>query len=152
MNKITPFLWFDNNVDEALDFYTSIFTNSKVIHKTPGEGGKTQWAELELEGQELLLLDGGPEYHFTEAFSLFVQCAGQEEVDQYWNALTTNGGSEGQCGWLKDKFGLSWQIIPKQFSEMMAGDDEEKVGRMMQAMFKMKKLDIAELKKAYDGK
>ena len=108
MQKITPCLWFDSQAEEAANFYVSIFKNSKITHVTPGQNGKAQWVSFILEEQEFMALNGGPYYKFTEAISFFVSCENQEEVDYFWNKLTSDGGSEGQCGWLKDKFGLSW--------------------------------------------
>jgi predicted 3-demethylubiquinone-9 3-methyltransferase (glyoxalase superfamily) len=142
--KITPFLWFDNNAQDAVKFYTSIFKNSKVIQLNP------MVSTFELEGQRLMALNGGPIFKFTEAISLHVACETQEEVDYYWNALLRDGGKESQCGWLKDKYGLSWQIVPNILSELMSGPDQKKSEKVMQAMLKMVKLDIDALKKAYD--
>jgi predicted 3-demethylubiquinone-9 3-methyltransferase (glyoxalase superfamily) len=154
MQKITPFLWFDNNAEEALNFYTSIFKNSKISDVSrygeggPGQAGTVMTATLELEGQKIMILNGGPEFKFNESFSLFVSCKGQAEVDELWEKLTADGGSESQCGWLKDKFGLSWQIIPTALGELMGSPDREKAGRVMQAMFKMQKIDIKTLQEA----
>ena len=156
MKKITPFLWFDDKAEEAANFYTSIFKNSKIGSISRyGEGGPAPagtaiMATFELEGQEFMALNGGPHYNFTPAISLFVDCKTQAEVDDLWEKLS-EGGEEGQCGWLTDKFGLSWQIIPSAFGEMMSDEDPEKSGRVMQAMLQMTKLDISLLKKAYDG-
>jgi predicted 3-demethylubiquinone-9 3-methyltransferase (glyoxalase superfamily) len=154
--KITPFLWFDGNAEEAINFYTSTFKNSKIItihrypDEVPGMGGKVMTAVFQLEGQEFMALDGGPQFKFTEAISLYVDCANQEEVDHLWNQLSAHKEAE-QCGWLKDKFGLSWQILPRALGELMGDQDPAKAGRVMQAMLKMKKIDIAELEKAYRG-
>jgi predicted 3-demethylubiquinone-9 3-methyltransferase (glyoxalase superfamily) len=148
MQKITPFLWFDGQAEEAANFYVSLFPDSKILWKTAGADGKTQWLSFELNGQAFNALNGGPVFKFTEAISFFVNCEGQEEVDKYWNALTANGGSEGQCGWLKDKYGLSWQIIPTALSRLLGDPDHAKAGRVMQAMLKMKKIVIADLEKA----
>jgi predicted 3-demethylubiquinone-9 3-methyltransferase (glyoxalase superfamily) len=156
MSKITPFLWFDDNAEEALEFYCSVFKNSKVLNTSRyGEGaprpaGMVMMANLELEGQELILLNGGPEFKFTEAFSLFVSCDGQDEVDWYWSQLSA-GGEESQCGWLKDKFGLSWQIVPADLGKYLGGPDPAGAQRAMQAMLQMRKLDIAALRRVYDG-
>jgi len=156
MNKITPFLWFDNQAEEAMNLYSSIFKNFKIINVSRyGEGapvpaGTVMSATIELEGQTLMLLNGGPMYKFNESISLFVSCETQEEVDELWGKLTANGGEEGQCGWLKDKFGLSWQIIPTALGEMMGDPDPEKAGRVMQAMFQMKKIDVPALRRAYN--
>jgi len=141
--KITPFLWFDNNAQEAVKFYTSIFKNSKIIQLNP------MVSTFELESLRLMALNGGPNFKFTEAISLYVSCKTQQEVDYYWNALLGEGGKESQCGWLKDKYGLSWQIVPDILGELMSDPDPKKSERVMQAMLKMIKLDIEGLKKAY---
>jgi predicted 3-demethylubiquinone-9 3-methyltransferase (glyoxalase superfamily) len=143
--KITPFLWFDNNAEEAIKFYASIFKNSKIIQLNP------MVSTFELEGQRMMALNGGPNFKFSEAISLYVACETQEEVDYYWNALLHEGGRESQCGWLKDKYGLSWQIVPNILAELLSGPDPGKSEKVMQAMLKMVKLDIKGLKKAYDG-
>ena len=148
VQKITPFLWFDKEAEDAAKFYTSIFKNGKITHVTPGPGGIAMWVLFELEGQTFYALNGGPQYKFTEAISFFVDCDTQEEVDNFWNKLTADGGEESQCGWLKDKYGLSWQIVPKRLSELLGDPDHEKAGRVMQAMLKMKKIIIADLEKA----
>jgi predicted 3-demethylubiquinone-9 3-methyltransferase (glyoxalase superfamily) len=150
MPKITPFLWFDNNVEEAANFYTSLFKNSKVLIVNR-VGGKVMTVSFELEGQKFIGLNGGPHYHFTEAFSMFVSVETQEEVDHLWNNLT-EGGSENRCGWLKDKYGLSWQIIPNALTELMSDRDPEKSTAVFQAMMKMNKIVIADLKQAHEGK
>ena len=155
MQKITPFLWFDDKVEEAVNFYTSIFKNSKIGTITrygegsPGPKGTVMMATFQLDGQEFMALNGGPEFTFTEAISFFVNCETQPEVDELWEKLS-EGGEEGQCGWLKDKYGLSWQIIPSALGEMMQNEDPEKAGRVMQAMLKMNKIDVKGLKQAYD--
>jgi predicted 3-demethylubiquinone-9 3-methyltransferase (glyoxalase superfamily) len=152
MQKITPFLWFDNQAEEAMRFYTSIFKNSKILSTTPypegapGPAGQLMTGSFQLEGQEFVALNGGPQYKFTEAVSFVVNCETQEEVDNLWAKLTADGGEEGQCGWLKDKFGLSWQIVPTILSELLS--DPAKAQRVTQVMLKMQKLDIAALKKA----
>ncbi len=146
MQKITPFLWFDNQGEEAANYYVSIFKKSKITHVTPGPNNQAMWVSFELEGQEYMALNGGPQFKFTEAISFFVNCEDQKEVDYLWEKLSSDPKAE-QCGWLKDKFGLSWQIIPKQLSELMSKD---KSGRVMQAMLKMKKIDIAKLQQAYE--
>lgn len=151
MSAITPFLWFNDNAEEAMNFYVSVFKNAKVLHVTPGPGGKAAWVNFELSGQEFMGLNGGPSFTFNEAVSFFVSCEDQAEVDELWTKLTADGGSEGQCGWLKDKFGLSWQIIPKEMGSLVAGPDAEKAGRAMQAMLQMKKIDIEQLRSAYNG-
>jgi predicted 3-demethylubiquinone-9 3-methyltransferase (glyoxalase superfamily) len=142
--RITPFLWFDKNAEEAVNFYTAIFKNSKVIQLHP------MVSTFELEGQRFMALNGGPQFKFTEAISLFVTCDTQEEIDYYWAKLLTGGGRESQCGWLKDKFGLSWQIVPAILGELMSDPDHKKSERVMQAVLKMIKLDIQVLKQAYE--
>lgn len=151
MQKITPFLWFDNDGEEAIRFYTSIFPNSRMKDSTPGPDGGFFTGTFELNGQEFMALNGGPQFKFTEAISLFVHCETQEEVDDYWAKLTAGGGEESQCGWLKDKYGLSWQIVPNALGELLGDPDREKAGRVMQAMLKMRKIDIAKLKAAAAG-
>ena len=157
MQKVTPFLWFDNNAEEAMNFYVSIFKNSRVgTTSRYGEGmpvpaGTFMVGTFYLDDQEFMVLNGGPHYKLTPAFSMLVQCDTQEEVDYYWDKLTSDGGKEIQCGWLEDKFGLSWQIVPKKFMQLFGEGDAEKTNRMMQAMFPMKKLNMAELLKAYEG-
>ncbi len=153
MQKITPFLWFDGQAEEAMNFYVSIFKNSKVVQSSRhGDAGKGPFmvGTFSLEGQAIMVLNGGPHYKLTPAFSLMVNCEDQEEVDYYWDKLT-EGGTEVQCGWLTDKFGVSWQVVPKKFRELMGRGDAEKNNRMMQALYGMKKLIIADLQKAYDG-
>ncbi len=144
MKKITPFLWFDTQAEEAANFYCSVFKNSKVLSSNP------MMARFELEGQEFMALNGGPQFKFTEAISLYVDCKDQAEVDELWTKLTADGGEESQCGWLKDKYGLSWQIIPSILPELLTSSDQEKAQRAMQAMLKMQKIDGAELQRAYD--
>jgi predicted 3-demethylubiquinone-9 3-methyltransferase (glyoxalase superfamily) len=158
MQKITTFLWFDNNAEEAINLYTSVFKNSKIKEVSrygdagPGPKGSVMTASFQLEGQDFIALNGGPHFKFTEAISLVVNCETQQEVDELWNKLTANGGAESQCGWLKDKFGLSWQIIPTTLSKLMSDKDAAKAQRVMMAMLKMKKIDIKALQDAYDGK
>jgi two-component system sensor histidine kinase QseC len=157
MQKITPSLWFDNNAEEAIGFYSSIFKNSKVLNKSwYGEGapllkGTMLAATFQLEGQEFLAINGGPVFPFTEAVSFTVNCENQEQVDYYWEKLLQDGGKEGQCGWLKDKYGLSWQVTPSVIHQLFSDKDTEKAGRAIQAMMKMVKLDIAALEKAFNG-
>ena len=157
MQKITPFLWFDHQAEEAMNFYASIFKNSKIGNVTrygeagPGPEGSVMTATFELEGQEFMVLNGGPQYKFTEAVSFFVNCNSQEEVNTLWEKLS-EGGEEGPCGWLKDKFGLSWQIIPTALGQMLNDPEPEKAQRVMQAMLKMKKIEIQTLKQAYDNR
>jgi len=149
MQKITPFLWFNGTVDEAIAFYTTVFKNSEIKNIMKGADGKAFTGTFVLEGQEFMALNGGPQFTFNEAVSFFVKCETQEEVDYYWNALTADGGQESMCGWLKDKFGLSWQIIPNTLGELLwGGGDQQKSERVMQAMMQMKKIDIAALKEA----
>jgi predicted 3-demethylubiquinone-9 3-methyltransferase (glyoxalase superfamily) len=156
MPSITPFLWFDNNAEEAIRLYASIFKNSKIGEiRRYGEGspfpaGTLMMADFELEGQKFMALNGGPHFKFTEAISLFVSCETQEEVDELWDRLSA-GGHKSQCGWLKDKFGLSWQIIPKALGELLGDPDEEKSGRVMQAMLQMSKIDVKLLEQAHQG-
>ena len=150
MNKITPFLWFDNQAEEAMKFYISVFKNSKIIGTNPGPDGKVMMATFELEGQRIMALNGGPEFKLNESFSFVIDCADQAEVDEYWSKLTADGGSESQCGWLKDKFGLSWQVIPTVLGELLGNPNQTKAQRVMQAMLQMKKLDIAALEQARD--
>ena len=147
--KITTFLWFDDDAEEAMRFYVSIFRNSKIIDVTRNRD-KIMAGTFELEGQRFIALNGGPQFKFTEAISLFVNCETQEEVDELWEKLTAGGGAPSQCGWLKDKFGLSWQIIPSALMELMSDPDPEKASRVTQAMLQMKKIDIDGLKRAYD--
>jgi len=155
MQKITPFLWFDDKAEEAMNFYLSIFKNSRVISISrygdgaPVPSGTVMTATFELNGQEFMALNGGPYFKFTEAISFFVSCETQQEVDELWMKLSA-GGEEGQCGWLKDKFGLSWQIVPTALGELLGDQDAEKAGRVMQAMLRMKKIVIADLRKAYE--
>jgi len=153
--KITPFLWFDHQAEEAATFYTSVFKNSKIETVTrygdagPGLKGSVMTIAFELDGQKFVALNGGPHYQFTPAISFVVNCEEQEEVDYYWEKLTA-GGQEIQCGWLVDKYGVSWQIVPKALVEMLRDEDAGRSGRVMKAMFQMKKIDIAGLKAAYD--
>jgi predicted 3-demethylubiquinone-9 3-methyltransferase (glyoxalase superfamily) len=146
MQKIAPFLWFDNQAQEAMRFYTSIFKNSEILSENPMS------VVFRVEDQEIMGLNAGPEFKFNEAISFFVSCEDQAEVDEYWNKLIADGGEESRCGWLKDKFGLSWQIIPKALGQMLGSEDREKANRAMQAMLKMSKIIVADLEKAYEGK
>ena len=156
--RITPFLWFDNQAEEAMNFYVSIFPNSKVLGVTrygetgPGPKGSVMTANFELDGQEFVALNGGPLFKFTEAISFVVNCETQEEVDEYWEKLLAGGGKPQQCGWLKDKFGLSWQIVPTILVELVQDENSEKTQRVMKAMMEMVKLDIEELKRAAEQK
>jgi predicted 3-demethylubiquinone-9 3-methyltransferase (glyoxalase superfamily) len=157
MPKITPFLWFDNSAEEAAKFYTSIFKNSKLgsIHRYGDAGagpkGTVMTASFFLEGQEFVGLNGGPLFKFTEAVSFVVRCDTQEEVDEYWEKLSASG-QKSQCGWLKDKFGLSWQVVPNILIELAGDKDPAKGQRVMKAVLQMTKIDIQKLKDAYDGK
>lgn len=162
MQKITPFLWFNNNAEEAVNFYTSIFKNSKItkISRYPegmndpniqGMAGKVLTAVFELDGREFMAMDAGPMFKFNEAISMMVDCEDQEEVDYFWEKLTADGGEESQCGWLKDKFGLSWQITPRALPKLISDPDQEKSRRVMQAMMGMKKIIIKDLERAYKG-
>ena len=152
MNKITPFLWFETQAEDAMNFYCSVFKNSKV-HSVSRQGpnGPVMSVTFELEGQMFMGLNAGPEFKFNEAVSFFVGCKDQTEVDYYWNKLTADGGEEGRCGWCKDKFGLSWQIIPDVLGSLIGGPDAEKANRALQAMLTMNKLDVKALQSAYDG-
>lgn len=150
MQKITPYLWFDGNLEEAIHFYVSVFPNSRILNISKFGGGVVM-GTFELEGQTFMALQGGPMFKFTEAFSLFVDCTTQAEVDTLWDKLTADGGSPSRCGWLKDKYGLSWQIIPKALMQLMSDPNPAKSGAVMQAMLKMDKIVIAELQAAYDG-
>jgi len=155
MSRITPFLWFDNQAEEAAKFYTSVFKNSKMGtiarygDAGPGPKGSVMTASFHIEGQDFVALNGGPHFKFTEAISFVVNCESQEEVDYYWKNLIAGGGEESQCGWLKDKFGLSWQIVPTILSKLLQDKDAKKAQRVMQEMMKMKKIIVADLQKAY---
>lgn len=152
MQKIKTFLWYDGTAEEAANLYVSIFKNSKINHVSPnGESGAAFLVEFELDGQKYLALNGGPMFQFTEAVSLYVDCEDQAEVDYLWDKLTSDGGQESMCGWLKDKYGLSWQIIPKQLPALISDSDPEKAGRAMQAMLQMQKIDVAQLEAAHRG-
>jgi len=154
MQKITPFLWFDDKAEEAANFYTSIFKDSKILDISrygdagPGPKGTVMMATFQIEGQEFMALNGGPHYTFSPAISFFVSCETQEEVDELWEKLTA-GGREVQCGWLQDKFGVSWQIVPKTLMELMRDTDPVKSQRVFKAMLQMTKIDIEGLKRAY---
>jgi predicted 3-demethylubiquinone-9 3-methyltransferase (glyoxalase superfamily) len=162
MQKVTPFLWFDNQAEEAAKFYTSVFENSKVgkilrydeaaAKAAGGPVGAVLTIEFEIGGQKFTALNGGPEFKFNEAISFVVNCDTQEEVDYFWEKLSADGGQESQCGWLKDKFGVSWQIVPTVLIEMLQDKDSEKSERVMKAMLQMQKIDIKTLKEAYERK
>ncbi len=155
MQKIVPFLWFDGNAEEAMNFYVSVFKNSKVLSVTrygeagPGPKGTVMSCTFQLEGQDFYALNGGPQFKFTPAISLFVNCETQQEIDALWKTLSA-GGREDQCGWLQDKYGLSWQIIPTALGRMLGDKDAKKAAAAMKAMLQMKKLDIKGLQQAYD--
>ena len=155
MKKLIPCLWFDTDGEAAAELYTSVFPNSKILgvsrypEAAPRPAGTVMTVSFELNGQEFLALNGGPEFTFTEAVSFQVFCEDQDEVDRYWNALS-DGGEEGPCGWLKDRFGLSWQIVPTRLMELLSDPDKERAQRAMQAMLGMKKIEIAELERAAD--
>jgi len=157
VKAIIPNLWFDMFAEEAAEFYCSIFPNSKIIDRayytegSPGPAGTVMSVTFQLNGQEYVGINGGPQFPFTEAVSLAVECDDQVEIDRYWEQLLAGGGTESVCGWLKDKYGFSWQVVPKTWMEYAAGDDPEKVKRAMDAMLKMVKFDIAELERAYNG-
>ena len=160
MQKITPFLWFEDQAEEAVNFYTSVFKNSKVGNITRYDEevakasrkpeGSVMTIEFQLEGQDFVALNGGPQFKFSEAISFSVNCKSQEEVDEFWEKLS-EGGEEGPCGWLKDKYGVSWQVVPTVLTEMLLDKDAEKAKRVTHAMLQMKKLDIETLKRAYEG-
>ncbi|HEY2680881.1 MAG TPA: VOC family protein [Candidatus Udaeobacter sp.] len=160
MQKITPFLWFDDQAEEAANFYTSIFKNSKIgrilrnteeaAEKTGCSVGSVLTIEFEIEGQKFVALNGGPLFKFNESISFVINCETQEEVDYCWEKLTADGGEESACGWLRDKFGLSWQVTPTALIDMLHDSDEKKSGRVMQAMLQMQKIDIKALKDAYE--
>jgi predicted 3-demethylubiquinone-9 3-methyltransferase (glyoxalase superfamily) len=155
--KITPFLWFDSNAEQAMNFYVSIFKDSKILEVSrygdagPGPKGTVMTGTFQLEGQQFMALNGGPHFKFTEAISLFVSCESQEEVDDLWNKLIADGGAPSQCGWLKDRFGLSWQIVPTILGKLLGDKDPAKAKRAMEAMLAMTKIDINALKKAHEG-
>ena len=157
MQKIVTNLWFDTEAEEAATFWTSIFPNSKITAVShygeagPREAGEVLTVDFELDGQHFTGINGGPEFKFTEAISLLINCKDQEEVDYYWSKLTADGGAEVQCGWCRDKYGLSWQVIPTRLGELMSDQDTEKANAVMKAMLQMKKIDIAELERAYRG-
>lgn len=156
MQKITPFLWFNNNAEEAVQFYTAVFPDAKVLNMVrytaggPGPEGEVMTAVFQVQGQTFMALNGGPQFQFTEAVSFVVNCESQNEVDHYWEKLS-EGGQKSRCGWLKDKFGLSWQVVPTALSKLLSGQDPERTKRVMEAMMKMDKLEIAVLEEAYNG-
>jgi predicted 3-demethylubiquinone-9 3-methyltransferase (glyoxalase superfamily) len=154
MQKITPMLWFDDQAEEAARFYVSVFKNSKMGSVSrygegmPGKKGSVMTAGFEINGQSFTALNGGPQFKFTEAVSFVVHCKTQEEIDYYWDKLTSGGGKEVECGWLKDKFGLCWQIVPEGLLDLLKQSDQQKTDRVMQAVMRMKKLDLAALQRA----
>ncbi len=148
--KVTPFLWFEDKAEEAAAFYVSLFPDSAITAVTPGPGGAALVVEFRLAGVQYMALNGGPHYHLTEAFSLSIDCHSQEEVDDLWEKLSA-GGSKGRCGWLKDRYGLSWQVVPAVLPKLLANPDRDTAGRAMQAMMGMTKLDIAALQAAADA-
>lgn len=158
MQKITTFLTFDHQAEEAVKLYVSTFKNSRVLSESrwgeggPGSAGTLMSCEFELEGQRFVALNGGPSFAFSDGISLFVSCETQAEVDELWAKLTANGGEPGRCGWLKDRFGVSWQVVPTALGELLGAADREKAGRAMQAMLQMSKINIAELRRAFDGR
>jgi predicted 3-demethylubiquinone-9 3-methyltransferase (glyoxalase superfamily) len=147
--KITTFLTFNDEAEEAMSFYTSIFDDSKILSTTPGPNGTLISGTFELAGQEFMALNGGPSFGFAQGISLFVDCVTQEEVDELWEKLS-EGGEQGPCGWLTDKFGVSWQVIPRALGEMLSDEDPEKARRVMEAMLQMSKIEIDGLRKAYE--
>ncbi|MGZ6265636.1 MAG: VOC family protein [Candidatus Limnocylindrales bacterium] len=158
MSKITPCLWFDGNAEEAANFYVSLLPGSRVenVMRSPADNpstpaGAVLTVDFTLAGQRFTGLNGGPEFHFTEAISFVIDCEGQAEVDRLWAALTENGGTPSQCGWLKDRYGVSWQIIPRQLGEILGDPDTERAGRAMKAMLEMSKIDVAALRRAFEG-
>jgi predicted 3-demethylubiquinone-9 3-methyltransferase (glyoxalase superfamily) len=157
MPNITPFLWFDTQAEEAARFYASVFPNSKIGKVTrysdagPGPAGSVMTVEFTLDGKPFVALNAGPVFKFNEAVSFVIDCRSQKEVDEYWTKLTSGGGQESQCGWLKDKFGLSWQVVPRQLTELLADPDKGRAKRVMQTMLKMKKIDVAALEKAAES-
>ena len=153
MPSVTPHLWFDKDVHEAAELYCSIFPNSRILETRRYENtpsGTVTTVTFEIDGQRVVAMGAGPEFKLDEAFSFLVECETQEEVDTYWAKLTADGGQEGPCGWLKDRYGLSWQIVPKLLDELLADEDKERANRVMQAMLQMTKIDSDELRRAYD--
>jgi len=157
MSKINVSLWFDTQAEEAANFYVSLFPDSKILNVArygsagPGEEGTVMVVDFQLAGQQVNAINGGPQFNFTEAISLVVNCESQDEVDDLWQKLTADGGESGQCGWLKDRYGLSWQIVPTAMADLLTDPDPDRSQRAMQAMLKMSRLDLAELRRAADG-
>lgn len=158
MPTITPFLWFDDNAEEAARFYTSIFPNSKIVSVArygeagPGPKGSVMTVNFQLQGQDFVALNGGPHFRFSEAISFVIDCETQQEIDEYWGRLTADGGSPSKCGWLKDKFGLSWQVVPAALSRLLQQGDGARSARVMKALLQMQKIDLARLEAAADGR
>lgn len=158
MPKITPFLWFNDSAEEAANFYTSVFKNSRITSTTrytkagPGPEGSVMTVAFELDGDKFTALNGGPHFKFTEAISFVINCEDQEETDYFWSKLTADGGSEGQCGWLKDKFGVSWQVVPAGLMRVLSTAPKERMPAVMSALMKMKKIEVAELEAAAEGR
>lgn len=152
--KITPYLWFDNQAEEAMNFYLGVFRNSKVVDLMrfgsggPGPEGSLMSAKFELEGQEFMILNGGPQFAFSEATSFYIECESQKEIDDFWDKLTAGGGEPGRCGWLKDKFGVSWQVIPAKLDELLTDKDSARVQRVMKLYITMDKIDLKKLEQA----
>lgn len=158
MSKITPNLWFDGRAEEAAQFYTSLFPDSRIddVSRAPGDNPSTKAGEVllvtfTLAGQRFVGINGGPQFPFTEAVSFQIDCEDQGEVDRYWDALVEDGGEHGQCGWLKDRFGMSWQVVPREIGSYLGGPDPAGAARAMEAMLKMQKLDVAKLREAYEA-
>jgi predicted 3-demethylubiquinone-9 3-methyltransferase (glyoxalase superfamily) len=157
MNKLIPNLWFDTEAEEAAEFYTSVFDNSRILSVAryndagPREAGMVMTVEFELNGDRIVAINGGPEFKFNEAVSLMVECKDQEEIDYFWDKLTADGGEEGPCGWLKDRYGLSWQVVPAGMDELFSDPDQGRAERAMRAMLEMRKIDIAKLQEAADS-
>jgi predicted 3-demethylubiquinone-9 3-methyltransferase (glyoxalase superfamily) len=158
LSKITPCLWFDGNAEDAAHFYTSIFPDSRIekVHRAPADNPSTAYGEVltvdfTIAGETFMALNGGPDFRFNEAISFSIDCEDQAEVDRYWDALLADGGEESMCGWLKDRFGVSWQVVPRQLPEMLDSPDQAAAKRAMQAMLEMRKLDVAKLREAFEG-
>ena len=157
MPQLTPNLWFDGNAEEAAAFYCSVFPNSRIVGRShytessPGETGTVMTVDYELDGERFTGINGGPQFQFSEAISFLINCADQDEVDHFWDKLVEGGGETGPCGWLKDRFGVSWQVVPRRLNELIQSDDPEAAERAMKAMLAMGKIDVAELERAYAG-
>ena len=151
MRKVTTFLWFDGQAEEAARFYVSLFKGAEIVGTMPGPGGKAMSATFRVDGQEFVCFNGGPHYKLNPAVSLFIDCADQAEVDELWGKFIASGAEPSRCGWLVDRYGLSWQVIPRKLMEVLTSPDRERSGRAMQAMLKMEKIDVAALQAAFDG-